>query len=73
MADLIDISAEKERLGKEIDKLQAEIKRLKGKIGNKKFADNAPAEVVDKEKAKLQNAENSLVQLQEQLEKIQQV
>ncbi len=73
MADLIDISAEKERLGKEIDKLQGEIKRLNGKLGNEKFVANAPAEVVDKEKAKLQNVENSLGQLQEKLDKIQQL
>jgi len=73
MADLIDIAAEKERLVKEIDKLQLEIKRLNGKLGNEKFVANAPAEVVDKEKDKLQNAESSLGQLQEQLEKIQQL
>ena len=73
MADLIDVSAEKERLSKEIDKLQNEIKRLNGKLGNDKFVANAPAEVVDKEKAKRQSAENSLSQLQEQLQKIQQL
>ena len=73
MAGLIDVSAEKERLHKEVDKLEKEIARLQGKLGNEKFVANAPGEVVEKEKEKLTSAENSLTQLQQQLQKIQQL
>ena len=71
MAGLIDLEAEIERLNKEIGKLETEIKKLSGKLGNEKFVANAPEEVVNKEKEKLEKAENSLHQLKDQLVKIQ--
>ena len=72
MAGLIDISSELDRLGKEQDKLKKEISRLSGKLGNAKFVDNAPNEVVAKERRKLFNAETTLIQLQDQMKKIEQ-
>jgi valyl-tRNA synthetase len=72
MAGLIDISAELDRLGKEQDKLKKEIGRLSGKLGNAKFVDNAPNEVVAKEREKLSNAESTLIQLQDQISKLEQ-
>ena len=71
MADLIDLDAEVDRLNKEIGKLEKEISKLSGKLGNQKFVANAPEAVVNKEKEKLEKADNSLHQLKEQLEKIQ--
>jgi valyl-tRNA synthetase len=71
MAGLIDVNAEEDRLNKEIGKLEKEISKLSGKLGNEKFVANAPEAVVNKEKEKLEKAENSLHQLKEQLEKIQ--
>ena len=38
---------------KEASKLAEEIKRIKQKLDNKKFVDNAPPEVIKKEKHKL--------------------
>ncbi|MDG2175635.1 MAG: valine--tRNA ligase [Gammaproteobacteria bacterium] len=72
MAGLIDISVELDRLGKEQDKLKKEIGRLSGKLGNAKFVDNAPNEVVAKEREKLSNAESTLIQLQNQISKLEQ-
>ena len=72
MAGLIDISSELDRLGKEQDKLKKEISRLSGKLGNAKFVDNVPNEVVAKERRKLFNAETTLIQLQDQMKKIEQ-
>ncbi len=73
MAGLIDVEAELARLDKEKEKLDKEIGRLSGKLSNAKFVDNAPAEVVAKEKEKLSNAETTLNQLQEQIIKLQQL
>jgi len=70
MAGLIDKDAELARLDKEIDKLEKEVKRLDGKLSNEKFVSKAPAEVVDKEKAKLADAQSSLASFMEQREKI---
>jgi len=70
MADLIDVDAEVERLNKEFSKLDKEISKLSGKLSNEKFVANAPEEVVNKEKEKLEKAESSIIQLRTQLEKI---
>jgi len=70
MAGLIDKDEEQGRLQKEIDKLQKDIQRLEGKLGNQNFVSRAPAEVVDKEKAKLEESRSSARRLAEQLEKI---
>ncbi len=70
MAGLIDKDAEVARLGKEVDKISKELQRLQGKLSNEKFISKAPADVVEKEKAKLSDAQASFDRLHEQLEKI---
>ncbi|MEZ5597414.1 MAG: valine--tRNA ligase [Pseudomonadales bacterium] len=67
LAGLIDIDAERERLRREIDKLSQELGRLNGKLGNTKFVANAPPEVVEKERAKLAEAQSRHTALSEQL------
>jgi len=71
MAGLIDKAAELTRLEKEIGKLEKEITRLSGKLGNEKFISKAPAEVVEKERNRLAEAENSLAALRTQQGKIE--
>jgi valyl-tRNA synthetase len=70
MAGLIDKEAELNRLGKEIDRLENEIKRVDGKLNNKNFVDKAPEAVVEKERNKLRDIQGSLQQLKAQKEKI---
>ncbi|MEM7565409.1 MAG: class I tRNA ligase family protein, partial [Pseudomonadota bacterium] len=70
LAGLIDKQAEQDRLQKNITKLEQEVARLSGKLCNENFVSRAPAEVVDKEKEKLSEAESALANLQSQLEKI---
>jgi valyl-tRNA synthetase len=67
MAGLIDVAAERERLAKKLDKVRAELKRVEGKLGNQRFVDNAPAEVVDKERRKAEAAREQITQLEAQL------
>jgi len=73
MAGLVDVDVELGRLAKEQEKLEKEIGRLSGKLGNARFVDNAPADVVAKEMEKLSNAETTLGQLQEQMQKLKQL
>ncbi len=54
LSGLIDLDKEIERLEKEKDKLESEIKRAKGKLNNKSFVDKAPEKVVNEERQKLE-------------------
>ena len=70
MAGLIDKDAEAARLNKEIEKLQKEVQRVEGKLGNDNFVGKAPEAVVQKERDKLSDMQQALQGLSEQLEKI---
>ena len=52
IGDLIDIEAEKERIQKQLKKNEQELMKLKKKIENPKFIDNAPDEIVKEVKGK---------------------
>ncbi|MCP5538360.1 MAG: valine--tRNA ligase [Akkermansiaceae bacterium] len=62
---LIDVDAEKSRLDKEIAKVESEVKKCEAKLGNAAFVDKAPAELVDREKARKDEWAQKLGQLQE--------
>ncbi len=70
MAGLINKDEEIARLSKEIDKLHSECSRIEGKLGNEAFVSKAPAQVIDKEKAKLADYQSQLEKLSAQLEQI---
>ncbi len=52
LSDLVDREKELERLMAEKTKLEAEIKRVEGKLSNPKFVEKAPEKVVQEEKDK---------------------
>ena len=66
IAGLIDKQAELARLDKEIDRRQKDRQKAENKINNPDFVEKAPAEVVSKERDKLQELEAVLGKLIEQ-------
>ena len=70
MKGLIDVDAERARLTKKQGKINNDLQRSIGKLKNKKFADNAPAEVVTQEQGRVVEFEKAIAQLTEQLEKL---
>ncbi|MDI1298368.1 valine--tRNA ligase [Methylotenera sp.] len=66
----IDVAVEKERLGKEIARLEGEITKANGKLNNESFVARAPANVVEQEKARVAEFGANLEKLQSQLAKL---
>ncbi|MEM7420231.1 MAG: valine--tRNA ligase [Pseudomonadota bacterium] len=71
MAGLIDKDAELARITKAMEKIEKDVSRTRGKLGNEKFVSNAPEAVIEKERAKLEEGEKALAKLKEQFETIQ--
>jgi valyl-tRNA synthetase len=66
----IDVAAERERLSKEIARIEGEIAKCNGKLGNESFVARAPAAVVEQEKERLVNFSATIEKMREQLEKL---
>jgi len=70
MKGIIDVEAERQRLEKQRDKIDAELKRARGKLGNPNFVNNAPADVVAQEQQRESEFERQIEQLSEQLARL---
>ncbi len=70
MAGLIDKDAELARITKAMEKVEKDVSRTRGKLGNVKFVSNAPEAVIEKERGKLDEGEKALAKLKEQYETI---
>ncbi len=66
----IDVAAERERLKKEIEKLEKQIAIAQGKLSNEGFVARAPAAVVEQEKQRVADFTATLEQLKPQLAKL---
>ncbi len=64
---LVDLRAEKERLTKEIAKLESELDTVRKKLANTNFVDRAPAAVVEEHRERERDFSNRLAQLQERV------
>ena len=70
MEGLIDVDAERRRLGKEVDKLGNELRRAEGKLANANFVAKAPPPVVAKERQRALTLARELKALEEQRAKL---
>lgn len=64
---LIDLDGERDRLKKEITRLQGQRVATENKLANPNFAGRAPADVVEKERAKLASFSDAIAKLEESL------
>ena len=60
---VVDPDAERERLEKEISEARSALDRSKAKLANAEFVSKAPAAVVDKERARVDELESALAEL----------
>mgnify|MGYP002715236171 CR=1 FL=1 len=68
LGDVIDLAAERARLAKRRDKLEAEAAAIRGRLGSPAFVDKAPEEVIEENRTKLAAAEAETVRIAQALE-----
>jgi valyl-tRNA synthetase len=68
---LIDLTAERARLAKEMAKCDADIARVEAKLGNPNFVARAPEEVVEEEKEKREEAQMRKTKIAEALQRLE--
>ena len=73
LANVIDLAAERERLSKEIGKLQKEIDKIDERFANEQFMAKAPEEVVEENRERRAEAEAAAKKLKAALERLQAV
>jgi valyl-tRNA synthetase len=64
---LIDLARERERIQNEIKKTEGFLKSVEGKLSNEKFVENAPDDVVDRERQKKADALSDIKKLKQTL------
>ncbi|WP_292226490.1 valine--tRNA ligase [Brevundimonas sp.] len=73
LAGIIDLTAERARLEKEIATFDSDIGHVNKKLGNPNFVSRAAPEVVDEQRAKLAEAEAGKVKLQAALARLSEI
>ena len=66
----VDVAAEKIRLAKEVTRLETEIVKANGKLGNEAFVAKAPPAVITQERQRLADFEALLIKVKEQLQRL---
>jgi valyl-tRNA synthetase len=67
LEDLVDFEKELERLNKEKDNLEKELKRVKGKLSNQGFIGKAPQKVIEEERSKEKKYQEMLEKVYERI------
>jgi valyl-tRNA synthetase len=66
----VDVAAEQLRLGKEVARLQNEITKANGKLGNEAFVAKAPPAVIAQERQRVADFEATLLKVADQLKRL---
>jgi valyl-tRNA synthetase len=70
LADFIDVEKEKQRLAKEIAKLNQEVAKIDAKLGNPQFVERAPEEVIEEQRDRRDEATATAAKLTEALQRL---
>lgn len=70
LKELVDFEEEKNRLEKELTKIQSEIDRVNSKLSNEGFMKKAPEKLVEEERTKLDTFNVMLKNINDQIEKL---
>jgi len=70
LAGVIDMSAERARLEKEIDKARSEISKIDAKLANKNFVSRAPEAVVEENRERKVDFEGQIVRFEAALNRL---
>ncbi|HYO57770.1 valine--tRNA ligase [Archangium sp.] len=70
LAGLIDVDAERERLRKEITRSEQEVGGIKRKLDNPNFVAKAPPDVVEKDRARVEELEARISKLRDNLNRL---
>lgn len=73
MQNLIDKQAELDRLNRELGKIVKDLATSQNKLNNPDYIHKAPAEVVEKEKIRLETLDKAIVKLEEQIKQLQEL
>ena len=68
--EVIDVTAETDRLKKEITKVEKEISKISGKLSNQGFLEKAPDAVIQENKSRLQDEQSKLEKLETALSRL---
>jgi len=71
LAGVVDMGAERARLGREIEKARGEIRKIDAKLGNADFVAKAPPEVVEESRERRVDFEATLTKLQAALKRVE--
>ena len=66
----VDVAAEKARLAKEAARLEGEITKAQGKLGNEAFVAKAPPAVIEQEQKRMAEFSATLAKVREQLTRL---
>jgi valyl-tRNA synthetase len=70
MESMVDVAAERERLGREIDQVEADVARLEARLRDQAFLGKAPTAVVERERSRLAERKERIERLRQELSRL---
>jgi len=71
LAGLVDLGEELARLGKRLERERKGLQQAENKLANERFVENAPAEVVDRERQRRAQHEAAVAELEQQVARLE--